>query len=426
MNMKRMIAFAAGSMLAGVAVQAAEQADLGRWYVSPGVGVVVFEGDQPAKKGAMGVMRVGYDFSERLSFELGLLAAPHLENDFSNTSGVYFNKAALYGAYGDVLLHLSRWERFDPYLTLGAGYLRSDDRILADRQEGAISPRIGVGAMWHLNDSVSLRADACAMGAINGSVEVYPTFDVGMVYRFGGAPAATPAAVVAGPVDTDGDGLTDEQEARIGTNPRDPDTDKDGLTDGEEVNIYKTDPLNPDTDYDLLKDGPEVKQYKTNPLDRDTDKGGVYDGHEVLEDATNPLVGSDDLMMFELMINFEYDQTIVKPEYIPELKVIAKVLQRHPESKAKIEGHADRKVRSSEKYNQDLSEQRAKKVLELLVAQGIDAKRLTSEGFGFHRPKVQPDLVNGNPENRRVEVFLTNAGGLPGKEAMIKSMEQTK
>lgn len=425
MNFKQISTFAAGCMLAGGVAQAAEQADLGRWYVSPGVGVVVFEHDQPARKGAMGVLRVGYDFNERLSFELGLMAATHLENDVHNSQGVFFNKAALYGGYGDVLLHLSRWERFDPYLALGAGYLCSDDRILPDRQQGAFSPRVGVGAMWHLNDSVSLRADARAMAALNGELDIYPAFDVGMVYRFGGAAApATGKAALTG--DTDGDGLSDADEARLGTNPRDRDSDKDGLTDGEEVNVYKTNPLNADSDYDLLKDGPEVKQYKTNPLDRDTDKGGVYDGHEVLEDNTNPLVGSDDLMMFELMINFEYDQTVVKPEYIPELAQIVKVLQRNPEAKAKIEGHADRKTRSSAKYNQDLSEQRAKKVMELLVAQGVDAKRLTVAGFGFQRPKVQPDLVKGNPENRRVEVFLLNAGGLPAKDAMLKTMEPAK
>lgn len=425
MNFRSMSVIAAGCMLTGAFVQAAEQADLGRWYVSPGVGVVVFEGDQPAKKGAFGVMRVGYDFNERLSFEIGMLAAPHLENDVNNTSGVFFNKAALYSVYGDVLLHLSRWERFDPYLSLGVGYLVSDDRIFGDSQSDVLSPRIGVGAMWHLNDSVSLRADACAMGSLNEDFEVCPTFDVGMVYRFGGAAAAPDGqSVVSG--DTDGDGLSDADEARRGTNPRDRDTDKDGLTDGEEVNVYKTDPLNSDSDFDLLKDGAEVKQYKTNPLDRDTDKGGVYDGHEVLEDRTNPLLGSDDLMMFELMINFEYDQTIIKPEYIPELNVIVKVLQRNPAAQAKIEGHADRKTRSSEKYNQDLSEKRAQKVMELLVAQGIDAKRLTTVGFGFHRPKVQPDLVNGNKENRRVEVFLLNAGGLPAKDAMLKSIEPGK
>ena len=41
--------------------------------------------------------------------------------------------------------------------------------------------------------------------------------------------------------DTDGDGLTDEQEAELGTDPNDPDTDGDGITDGEE-NALGTDP----------------------------------------------------------------------------------------------------------------------------------------------------------------------------------------
>ena len=59
-------------------------------------------------------------------------------------------------------------------------------------------------------------------------------------------------------LDTDGDGLTDAEEAILGTNPLKIDTDGDGLTDYEEVMIYKTDPLNPDTDGDGYNDGDEV------------------------------------------------------------------------------------------------------------------------------------------------------------------------
>ena len=44
-------------------------------------------------------------------------------------------------------------------------------------------------------------------------------------------------------VDTDGDGLTDLQEAFLGTNPNDADTDNDGMTDGDEVFLYHTNPL---------------------------------------------------------------------------------------------------------------------------------------------------------------------------------------
>jgi hypothetical protein len=71
------------------------------------------------------------------------------------------------------------------------------------------------------------------------------------------APAAevTPPA----PVDTDGDGLTDDEEAVLGTNPASADSDDDGLSDREEVKVYLTDPLNPDTDGDSYPDGTEVK-----------------------------------------------------------------------------------------------------------------------------------------------------------------------
>lgn len=44
-------------------------------------------------------------------------------------------------------------------------------------------------------------------------------------------------------VDTDGDGLTDTEEAALGTDPSVVDTDGDGLADGQEVLELGTDPL---------------------------------------------------------------------------------------------------------------------------------------------------------------------------------------
>lgn len=66
--------------------------------------------------------------------------------------------------------------------------------------------------------------------------------------------------------DNDGDGLTDEEEAKLGTNPRNADTDGDGLLDGAETKVYHTDPLKADTDGDGTSDGREVWLH-TNPLD---------------------------------------------------------------------------------------------------------------------------------------------------------------
>ncbi len=60
-------------------------------------------------------------------------------------------------------------------------------------------------------------------------------------------------------VDSDNDGLTDEREIELGTNPNQADTDNDELNDFEEVEIYHTDPIKADTDGDSYLDGNEVK-----------------------------------------------------------------------------------------------------------------------------------------------------------------------
>ncbi|MCG7940360.1 MAG: PKD domain-containing protein [Candidatus Thiodiazotropha lotti] len=59
-------------------------------------------------------------------------------------------------------------------------------------------------------------------------------------------------------LDSDGDGLTDEEEAVLGTDPLNADSDADGLNDSDEVNVYGTNPLNHDTDGDGFSDGEEV------------------------------------------------------------------------------------------------------------------------------------------------------------------------
>lgn len=68
-----------------------------------------------------------------------------------------------------------------------------------------------------------------------------------------------PVAQIDVDKDSDSDGLTDEEEGALKTNPYLADTDRDGLTDKEEISIYGTSPLNPDTDGDGYNDGMEVK-----------------------------------------------------------------------------------------------------------------------------------------------------------------------
>ncbi len=77
------------------------------------------------------------------------------------------------------------------------------------------------------------------------------------------------------PADDDGDGLSNDLEAKLGTDPKNPDTDRDGLLDGDEVRIG-TNPKKVDTDGDKVNDGTEVK-YCLDPLKLDTLGNGKGD-----------------------------------------------------------------------------------------------------------------------------------------------------
>ncbi|OUO92540.1 hypothetical protein B5F40_01215 [Gordonibacter sp. An230] len=100
--------------------------------------------------------------------------------------------------------------------------------------------------------------------------------------------------------DTDGDGLSDFLEiTRLSYDPLSPDTDGNGTPDGDEdpdgdglTNVEEvrlgTDPVSADTDLDYLSDGDEVR-LGTDPLVPDIDGDGAYDGWEV-ERGYDPLV----------------------------------------------------------------------------------------------------------------------------------------
>lgn len=95
-------------------------------------------------------------------------------------------------------------------------------------------------------------------------------------------PLTGPTCLADAPcLDPDCDGLPNDQEALILTDPRNPDTDDDRLGDGAEVNTHRTNPLRPDTDSDGLTDGEEVLSYHCDPRITDTDGDGISDLLEV-------------------------------------------------------------------------------------------------------------------------------------------------
>lgn len=94
--------------------------------------------------------------------------------------------------------------------------------------------------------------------------------------------------------DLDSDGLRNQDEEAVGTNPHDPDSDRDRLDDFEEVTVLGTNPLLEDSDADGLHDYDEVHTYLSSPLKADTDQDSIPDGKEVLLLRSNPLRADTD------------------------------------------------------------------------------------------------------------------------------------
>ncbi len=90
--------------------------------------------------------------------------------------------------------------------------------------------------------------------------------------------------------DTDGDGVTDNEEKHGGMDPRSPDTDGDILTDNEEWNVIYSDPKNQDSDGDGTQDGFEFYSYRTSPLLADTDGDQIDDTEEVTGRNRDPRI----------------------------------------------------------------------------------------------------------------------------------------
>ena len=100
-------------------------------------------------------------------------------------------------------------------------------------------------------------------------------------------------------------------------------------------------------------------------------------------------------------IFFDFDKTTLRPTSTAELDRLTKMLNDIPTLKIEISGHTDN-IGSNE-YNENLSEGRAKAVVDYLIDKGIDRERLTFAGYGESQPIESNDTEKGRQMNRRTE-----------------------
>lgn len=275
-----------------------------------------------------------------------------------------------------------------PYVLIGAGqskievenqeqYTNSNNEVVEAGTEVSNSKdtigNLGLGAMYRINDALSLRGEARAIhnfdnnwweGMALAGLEVVlgghlaptvavPPMEEPMVDN-------TPVVVVEADLDSDGDGVPDSMDACPGT-----------------------------------------------PMNVVVDERG----------CPVPVDITDELKM-ELRVFFDNDKSAIKNQYKPEIAKVAEKMREYPNSTARVEGHAS-KTGPSARYNQRLSEARAVAVKSMLTNEfGIAPNRLSTVGYGYDQPIASNDTEEGRAMNRRVYAIIT------GDKTM--TVEQTK
>jgi outer membrane protein OmpA-like peptidoglycan-associated protein len=104
-------------------------------------------------------------------------------------------------------------------------------------------------------------------------------------------------------------------------------------------------------------------------------------------------------------ITFQTNSSDINANFYNVLNSVILVLNEYNKTLIDVMGHTD--STGSDAINQPLSERRAASVGQYLISQGIDARRVATEGFGKSRPVASNDTPEGRSQNRRVELQLS-------------------
>jgi outer membrane protein OmpA-like peptidoglycan-associated protein len=198
----------------------------------------------------------------------------------------------------------------------------------------------------------------------------------------------------------------------------DSDNDRDGIADAvdkcplapEDIDSYKDEDgcPDPDTDSDGILDVEDLC-----PNEKETLNG--YADHDGCPDVEQIRVVGEKIVLDEQVL-FETNLSEIRPESNKLLERLVKLINEHPEySKISVDGHTDE--RGSEDLNQRLSEERAKSVMNFLVAHGVAADRLSARGFGASQPRIDRSDPLAYTLNRRVEFHVTREHAVAHSDA---------
>lgn len=298
-----------------------------------------------------------------------------------------------YGAKLDGLFFYSRNPSFSPYVGIGVGGARSDQKNTGNTSTDPFVDA-GVGFFKYFNvggsdfsSNFGLRADvryrwldADDIPGINGAFGE-PIVKIGLVAALGPRPI-TDAAIM----DSDGDGVPDDADLCPGT-PKGVKVDAKGC------------PILVDSDGDGVPD--DQDDCPNTPRGLAVDKRGC----PVDSDRRFKITGKGADLRFE-DVHFDFDKTDLndygKAVLDDAATVINGLTEKYPAIKVDISGHTDSV--GTEGYNQGLSERRANVVKQYLLRKGVEAGRVSTYAYGESKPVATNDTDEGRAQNRRSEL----------------------
>ena len=312
-------------------------ADAGQFYIAPGLQKMNYDAEVGLDNDLGYVIGIGYDFTSRLSAEFSVMDLNPETKAKRELDQDLWKIDVLYGLDFDL-------GRFKPFVVSGLGNSNIDG-------ENDSIWDIGAGLRLPLNERWTWRTSIRNYYALGRDFEDQDFgIDTTLVYRFGGSRKSK-----ASSNEPPREGIQEVVAVA--------DADRDGVPDAN----------------DLCSDTP--RSYAV-------DKDGCP-------------IAIEEVARVELLVNFDFDRSEVKEQYLPEIESVARFMEQYPDRVVELEGHTD--SRGTDAYNLGLSQRRAEAVMAELVGRfGISPSRVSAKGFGESQPIGSNDSAQGRAENRRV------------------------
>jgi len=173
-------------------------------------------------------------------------------------------------------------------------------------------------------------------------------------------------------------------------------------------------PLEPEKNYSMIasKSGYFTKSVPYSTI------GKTPGQEELIQDVTNITLDTtivlDQLILERSIvldnIYYDLDKAEIRPDAALELNKLVKILTDNPGIRIELSSHTD--ARSSDAYNEDLSQRRAESAVDYIVSQGINASRLEARGYGERQLIIENAQTEEEHQiNRRTEFKVIEITG---------------